>query len=204
MMADDKIPLPTLAEILGVNIRTIQWLMQEGVLEAHPDPHDKRRKVLPLAASVQAYIKVQTGKENKDARKDRLQQLEEKKLAAEAELKESQRDLHQIRTEIASGRYLSVEEVELDYSRFFVVLKKFLTAIPNRVAGMLSGYVDPVTVRALEKDLSNEITETLRSFVVAGAASGDVQAAEPPKKNPAPASSRPKRKKMNEKAKRRS
>ena len=198
MMADDKIPLPTLAEILGVNIRTIQRLMQEGVLEAHPDPHDKRRKVLPLAASVQAYIKAQTGKENKDARKDRLQQLEEKKLAAEAELKESQRDLHQLRTEIASGRYLSVEEVQLDYSRFFVTLKKFLTSIPNRVAGMLTGYVDPVTVRALEKDLSNEITETLRSFVVAG-----VAAEEQIRKNTA-SDSRPKRKKANEKAKHRS
>ena len=157
-----------LAEILGVNSRTIQRLSQDGVLHPEADPEDKRRKVFPLAQSVQAYLKYQVERCSGKERAERIRALEEKKLEAEAGLKESQRDLHQLKTEIASGKYLSVEEVQLDYNRFFVVLKKFLLSIPSRVAGMVSGYLDPVASRALEKDIHGEIVRLLAGFVVAG------------------------------------
>ena len=94
--------------------------------------------------------------------------LKEKKLKAEIALKESQGELHRLKTEIASGKYISVEEVQLDYQRFFVQLKKFVLAIPNRVGGMIGGYADPVTVRGVEKDLSKEVNTMLNAFVVAG------------------------------------
>ncbi|WP_087064443.1 hypothetical protein [Intestinibacillus massiliensis] len=169
---EDWIALGDLSKLLGVNIRTIQRLTQEGVLTAEPDPEDKRRKVWPTAESVQAYIGHQLARADSNQRNSRIQDLEEKKLAAETELKESQRDLHVLKTDIASGKYLPVEQVQLDYSRFFVVLKKFLLAVPNRVSGLVGGYVDPVTARALEKDIAKEINTMLTSFVIAGEAGG--------------------------------
>lgn len=166
---ENYIALGELAQLLNVNIRTIQRLTQENVLSAEPDSQDKRRKVYPLAESIQAYIEHRISRTDNMQRSERMQELEEKKLAAETELKESQRDLHIIKTEIATGKYLPVEQVQLDYSRFFVVLKKFLLAIPNRISGQIGSSVDPVTARAIEKDLSGEITHMLSSFVMAGA-----------------------------------
>ena len=87
------------------------------------------------------------------SRSDKELALKEKKLKAEIALKESQGELHRLKTEIASGKYISVEEVQLDYQRFF---------------GMIGGYADPVTVRGVEKDLSKEVNTMLNAFVVAG------------------------------------
>ena len=49
-----------------------------------------------------------------------------------------------------------------------MVLKKFVTSVPNRIAGMISGYVDPITARAIEKDMSNEASDMLNNFFLAG------------------------------------
>lgn len=171
----DYVSLNEIAVLCGVNIRTIQRLTQEGVLTAEPDPHDRRRKVWPLAGSMQAYIEHRLAQAETNRRSARMMELEEKKLEAETELKESQRDLHVIKTEIATGKYLPVEQVQLDYSRFFVVLKKFLLAIPSRVTGMIAGYVDPVTARGLEKDLTQDISALLASFVAAGRTGGEAE-----------------------------
>lgn len=92
--------------------------------------------------------------------------LKEQKLKAEIALKESQGELHKLRTEIAAGRYISVEEVKLDYGRFFVSFKKFAMSIPSKLAGRLTGFVDPVEVRSIENDLQKEVKRLLSSFVL--------------------------------------
>jgi phage terminase Nu1 subunit (DNA packaging protein) len=168
VMETKLITLAETAEVLGVNIRTIQRLTQEGILASEPDPEDKRKKVYPLAATVQAYIANLLEKTAGRERSNRLLKLEEDKLTAEVALKQSQGEIHKLKTDIAAGKYLPVEEVQMDYSRFFVILKKFVMAIPNRVSGMIAGHVDPVTARGIEKDISKDITGMLKSFVVAG------------------------------------
>jgi phage terminase Nu1 subunit (DNA packaging protein) len=167
-MDAEHVTMARFAEIVGVNIRTIQRLSQEDVLKAVEDPDDKRKKLLPMVNSIQAYIehrlKQAAGQERSRQRAD----LEDKKLRAEVSLKETESELKRMRHEINSGKYLLVEEVQLDYSRFFVILKKFLFAIPNRVSSMIAGHVDPITARAIEKDISKDVTSMLKSFVVAG------------------------------------
>ena len=76
--------------------------------------------------------------------------------------------MHQIKTEIAKGKYIPIEDVHLDVQRFFVVFKKFAMAIPSRMGGIIAGYVEPVVVRGIEKDLQKEINDMLRTFIVAG------------------------------------
>jgi phage terminase Nu1 subunit (DNA packaging protein) len=167
-MDAEHVTMARFAEIVGVNLRTIQRLSQEDVLKAVEDPDDKRKKLLPMVNSIQAYIehrlKQAAGQERSRQRAD----LEDKKLRAEVSLKETESELKRMRHEINSGKYLLVEEVQLDYSRFFVILKKFLLAIPNRVSSMIAGHVDPITARAIEKDISKDVTSMLKSFVVAG------------------------------------
>lgn len=144
-------------------------LTQEGAIKSHKVPGNSGR-MYDLIPTIQDYIKFLSDKAYGRAQSDKELELKEKKLKAEIALKESQGELHRLRTEIAAGKFIAVEEVKLDYQRFFVIFKKFATAIPNRISGMVNGYVDLVTVRAIEKDLNNEIAAMLQSFVVAAEA----------------------------------
>ena len=103
-----------------------------------------------------------SGSGNKEA------ELREQKLQAEIALKESQGEMHRLKTEIASGKYIDIEEVKMDYSRFFVSFKKFALSLPSRLSGRISGHCDPMEIRSIEKDLNAEIIRLLNSFVVAG------------------------------------
>lgn len=167
--------LQEISNILGVKPRTIQRLVQDGVLEATPDPGDRRKKVFDVAACVQAYMKYQFDKSAASKRSARMEQLEEKKLKAETELKESQGELHRLKTDIAMGKYLSKEDVKLDYERFFVTFKRFALAIPPRVTGMIASYVEPVVARGIQKDLDQEVKRMLTNFVVAGISEEDIE-----------------------------
>ena len=93
--------------------------------------------------------------------------MELKKLQAEVALKESQGELHRLKTEIASGKYLSIDDIKFDYEHFFAIFKKFATSLPSRVCSQLTGYMDPVALRSLEKELNADIVSVLKSFVVA-------------------------------------
>lgn len=152
------------ARLFGVTARRIQQLVQDGVL--HPVVVSGTR-AYDLETAVQEYtqflIKKNSGKEKAD-----INQLLEQKLRAEISLKEAQGELHEMKNEIARGNYLSREEVRLDYSRFFLNFKKFALSIPPRVAGNISGRLEPLEVRAVEQDIQNEITKLLNAFVVAG------------------------------------
>lgn len=89
-------------------------------------------------------------------------------MKAEIALKESQGELHRLKTDIAAGKYISVEEVQLDYTRFFVTFKKFAMSLPSRLTGIVSGYMEPLEARRIEKSLQSEVQKLLEAFVVAG------------------------------------
>ncbi len=89
-------------------------------------------------------------------------------MQADIALKESQGELHRLKTEIAAGQYISVEEVKLDYAKFFVVFKKFAMSVPARVTGMLSGQMEPSELRRCEKEIAAEVNRLLGAFVIAG------------------------------------
>ena len=85
-------------------------------------------------------------------------------------MKESQGELHRLKTQIAAGEYISIEEVKIDYAKFFLVFKKFAMSIPARICGLVSGQLEPIEARRIEKEMSGEIAALLNSFVVAGVA----------------------------------
>ena len=152
-----------IAQLFGVSVRRVQQLVQEGVINTVQTSEGRR---FELAPTIQKYVKYLSDKAYGKSKTEVEVQLKEQKLRAEIALKESQGELHKLRTDIAAGKYISVEEIKMDYSRFFVAFKKFALSIPNRLAGRLSGYVDPVEVRQMEQELQKEVTKLLNSFVV--------------------------------------
>lgn len=151
--------------------RRIEQLTQDGVLDAvlvKINGREVRR--YDLAPTIQKYINYLSGKAYRKARSVKEAELKEQKLEAEIALKESQGELHRLKTQIAAGDYISVEEVRLDYARFFLVFKKFAMSLPARVGGLLSGQLEPLEARRIEKEMSGEIASLLESFVVAGVA----------------------------------
>lgn len=154
-----------IAQLFGVSARRIQQLTQDGVLETvHISGQRNKYDLIP---TIQAYIKYLSDKAYGREAKLSETELKEKKLQAEIALKESQTELHQLRTAIANGKYISIEEAQADYTKFFAVLKRFCSGLPSRVVGMIGSRISPVESRELEKDLNKEINDILRTFVLA-------------------------------------
>lgn len=152
-----------IANLFGVSVRRIQQLTQDGVIATVQTKQGRRYE---LAPTIQRYIKYLSDKAYGKSRSETEAKLKEQKLRAEIALKESQGELHKLRTDIAAGNYISVEEVKIDYSRFFISFKKFAMSIPSKLAGRLAGFIDPVEVRQIENELQKEVTKLLKSFVV--------------------------------------
>ena len=157
------------AKLFGVTARRVQQLTQDGIIT--PVSEGAGGKRYDICAVTQEYIAFLSGKSTGIGKKE--QQLKESKLIAEVALKESQGELHRLKTEIAMGKYISVE-VEVDYRKFFIMFKKFAMAIPNRVSGIINGTVDAVTLRSVEKEIAGEINRLLENFVVGNEKSADI------------------------------
>ena len=156
-----------IAQLFGVTGRRIQQLTQEGVLPPTETAEGRRYDRVP---TIQNYVKYLSDKAYGKNRSEKELELREQKMKAEIALKESQGELHQLRTQIAMGNYIGIEEARMDYERFFVTFKKFAMALPARLTGMINGYVEPLEARRIEKDLQKEIQQLLGSFVLAAVA----------------------------------
>ena len=167
-MAEEKTTyyrVEVIASLFGVSVRRVQQLTQEGIISTTKTTEGNR---YDLAPTIQKYIKYLSDKAYGKSRNEKEMELREQKLQAEIALKESQGEMHRLKTEIASGKYIDIEEVKMDYSRFFVAFKKFALSLPSRLSGRISSRLDPMEVRAIEKELNEEIIHLLDSFVVAG------------------------------------
>ena len=155
-----------IAQLLGKSTRRVQQLTQDGVLETAVPPGGGARKYR-TCPSIQAYIAHVEERAQAAGDGSRQKELTLKKLEAEVELKESQGALHKLRTAIAEGKYLEASQAGQELAEFLEVFRRFVNAIPTRMAGQLHGTVDAVTVRAMEQDLRQELDGMLHSFVTA-------------------------------------
>lgn len=149
-----------LAQVVGLTTRYVQNLNGDGIFKS-----GGRGKGYPLLDCVKSYCEYMRNKSAGKPATDKEAELKQKKLEAEIALKESQGELHRLKTDIQAGRFIAVEDVKLDYDRFFVIFKKFALAIPSRVSVLLNGIADPVTIRAIERDLLKEVQSMLDTFV---------------------------------------
>lgn len=153
-----------IAQLFGISVRRVQQLTQEGIITSEKT---KAGRQYEKTETIQAYIQYLSDKAHGRTQNESEAALKKQKIKAEIALKESQGELHRLRTDIATGKYISVEEVKVDYAKFFVVFKKFALSIPSRMAGIIAGYVEPALARGMEKDMAKEIDTMLKTFVVA-------------------------------------
>lgn len=156
-----------IAQFFGVTVRRVQQLTQEGIIKTTPTPDGRRYN---LVETLKTYIQYLSDKAYGKAKSEKETELREQKLEAEIALKDSQAELHKMKREIAAGKYISREEVELDYKKFFVVFKRFALSLPPRLVSMVSDQIGPAEVRRVEKELSEEVKRMLTAFTVAGSA----------------------------------
>ena len=109
-----------IANLFGVSVRRIQQLTQEGVISTVQTTQGRRYE---LAPTIQKYVKYLSDKAYGKSKSEAEEKLKEQKLRAEIALKESQGELHRLRTEIAAGNYVSVEEVKIDTAAFLYLLR---------------------------------------------------------------------------------
>lgn len=160
-----------IAQIFGFSgNRRVEQLTYDGVIDATLVAKNGHQvQMYDLIPTIRKYIRYLSERAyGKGNRTEREIELREQKMAADVALRESQGELHRLKTAIAAGEYISVEEVRLDYAKFFVTFKKFAMSLPARVSGMLSGRLEATESRRIEKELSGEIASLLASFVVAG------------------------------------
>ena len=152
-----------IAKLLGYSVRRIQQLTQEGILETEVPPGGGARKYR-TCETVQRYLSYVEEKAQEAGANSGQAELALRKLKAEVELKESQGQLHRLKTDIAEGKYISSEQATEELAEFMAAFKKFAMNIPPRMAGTISAYVDGLTVRSMEKAMRKELEDMLATF----------------------------------------
>lgn len=168
-----------IAQFFGLSVRRVQQLTQEGIIRTTQTKEGRRYN---LVETLKTYIQYLSDKAYGKAKSEKETELREQKLEAEIALKDSQAELHRMKREIAAGKYIDREEVELDYQKFFVVFKRFALSIPPRLISMISDEVKPMTARRAEKEITEEVKRMLNAFTVAGSKPEDPEGEEKPKK----------------------
>lgn len=91
-----------IAQLFGVTVRRVQQLTQEGIISTTKILEDgKSVRRYDLVPTIQAYVKYLSDKAyGKQHRTDKEIELREQKMQADIALKESQGELHRLKTEI--------------------------------------------------------------------------------------------------------
>ena len=182
MAYEEKVNSEELAGWLGVTQRNVQQLTRDGILHKAMDEKGTRyTSRYDLKAAVLEYVKYMRNRAGGRVSATEAE-LKKKKLEADIALKESQGELHQLKTAIATGQYISVDEVQIDYEKFFTTFKNFASSMPARIIGMTAGSLDPVEARSLEKEMNEEVNRLLGAFIVAGTEAKPVQKLQPKKR----------------------
>ncbi len=153
----------TMAEMFGVTLRRIQQLTEDGTLTHTKIVGNARR--YDLKETVREYVAALSDKAHGREKNATEVELKEQKLRAEIALKESQGELHRLKTEIATGEYISIEEAKADYQKFFVRFKAFAMTIPGMVIKVLGNSVEPVESKRIETEVHDALVKALRKMV---------------------------------------
>lgn len=153
-----------IGKLIGKSVRRVQQLTQEGILQTD-QPESGGRRRYKTCETIRAYIAHVEKKAAEDNSDGRMAELKEKKLEAEVALKESQGNLHKLKTSIAEGKYIPAADAERELDEFLQTFKKFAMAMPSRMAGTAASFTDAITVRSMEKAMRKEMETMLTTYV---------------------------------------
>lgn len=92
----------------------------------------------------------------------------QKKLEAEAKYKSAKAEEADFKNAINQGEYIKKDDVQHQLEKCFVVLKRSMTSLSRRIANEVSGYLDPLETRKIEKNIMELITDGLEQLAVDG------------------------------------
>lgn len=155
-----------IGELIGLTPRRVQELTRESRLHAEIPPGAKRRKY-KIRKTIQDYItyKISSIKPSND--REKMAELELKKLEAEVELKESQGQLHRLKTAIAEGKYIAAEDAGQELADFMRTFRRFVSDMPARLLRTVPEQLDTATIREMEKSMRDELDSMLDTFTKA-------------------------------------
>ena len=119
-------------------------------------------RILELDAQRRALI-VET--ETKKAEQNRISKEIPRLKKAGQDVTPIFREMAELKTAIAEGKYIKAEEATRDLADFMAMFKKFAMNIPPRAVKSIAGYADPQTARAMERAMRKELEDMLAVFV---------------------------------------
>lgn len=88
---------------------------------------------------------------------------EQRKLQAEANLKETKAELEQIKLEVAHGNYIETAKVTADLKRVFAAVKKTLLSMGHKVAAETNS-LDPEFAVTANRVIDDTVKEALQQL----------------------------------------
>lgn len=146
-----------LCDLLGISDRTLTDWKRQGLTQ-HSRGWWDLKHVLKWRGEVY----------NADSEATKSVNLQQKKLEAEIAFKEAQSELNRIKVDIANGKYIEKEIVEAELTRFFLVFKKSVMTLPRKMISYITGYVDPMELRKIEKQITELLNDALNQMSVDG------------------------------------
>ena len=92
----------------------------------------------------------------------------QRKLEAEAKYKSAKAKEADFKNSVNEGEYIKKDDVKNELEKFFVVLKRSMTSFSRRVSNEVSGYLDTVATRKIEKNIMELTMDALEQLSVDG------------------------------------
>ena len=127
--APNMVTTQVIAKLFGVSTRRIEQLKTEGVIKGQGKPTK-----FDLLPTIQAYIKYLSDKANGREKREVVADLEEAKLTAEVELKQSKAEAAKIALAELQGKMHKAEDVESIMTDHVLYLRSMLMAMPGKLA----------------------------------------------------------------------
>lgn len=127
-------PTAVIAKIFGVTTRRVEQLKAEGVIVGTGRPTK-----FDLMPTIMAYIRYLSDKAYAREKKQAVGELEEQKLRAEVDIKESKAAAAKMELEELQGKLHRAEDVEAITTDHVLFLRSMLMSMPGKLAVDLAG-----------------------------------------------------------------
>lgn len=151
---DTIVNTTTMASLLGLTVRRVQQLIQDGILQT------EKKGRLFLIDNVQRYISYAgNGRISKEEQK-----LEMLKKAADVKIKKARAEILLLESEELKGNFHRSEDVETITTDLVMTIRSMLTALPGRLAVEVAQHSSAEECSIIIKDQINGVLKALSDY----------------------------------------
>lgn len=162
---ENLVKVDKIAEVFGVKVRRVQQLTQEGIIDTVEVQQGKRTlRRYDLWPTVSKYIKYLSDRAEGREKSKSLAKLEEAKLQAEVDYKETKVKMESLKLEELEGRMHLAEDVEDMTTDLCLAVRSALLSLPGRLAVSVSEAQSAAEISEIIKTEINDILEELSMY----------------------------------------